>query len=132
MSWISDLKTNLQQAEHEKKQFDIDSHNEYERLSPLVMNLLRAIGKEWYGKLLFINKYKIDTLPGVFFWGIKRRGKGLESLPQRLHIKLRVLENRTYFAIDAAFTDGPTITVNTIDTSEENLKKAIVELVSQG
>jgi hypothetical protein len=97
----------------------------------MVMGLLKALGKEWYGKLFFVKRYKIEVLPGVFFWGIKRRGRGLELLPQRLYIKLRITEDNMYFAIDAAFTDGPTISVNTGDTTEESLKQAIVELISR-
>ena len=52
-------------------------------------------------------------------------------MPQRLYIKLRVVENNVYFAIDAAFTEGPTIAVNTGDTNEESLKQAIVELIAR-
>jgi hypothetical protein len=134
MNWVRDIKQNLEEAEKQKKDFDAKCRNEYTRLTPMVMALLRAIGSEWYGKWFFVNKYKIDTfaLPGVFFWGIKRRGRGLDSLPQRLHIKLRILEDNSYFAIDAVTTDGPTISVNTSDTSEENLSKAIAELIARG
>jgi hypothetical protein len=131
MTWLTDIKNQLQEADKQKKEFSILCRNEYLRLTPMVMGLLKALGKEWYGKLFFVNRYKIETLPGVFFWGIKRRGRGLELLPQRLNIKLRVLENHVYFAIDAAFSDGPTISGNTGDTNEESLKQAIVELISR-
>jgi hypothetical protein len=131
MTWLSDVKNQLQEVDKQQKEFGIQCRKEYLRLTPMVMGLLKALGKEWYGKLFFVNRYKIETLPGVFFWGISRRGRGLELLPQRLNIKLRVTENRVYFAIDAAFTDGPTISVNTSDTAEESLKQAIVELISR-
>ena len=131
MTWLSDIKNQLQEADKIQKEYSIQGRKEYLRLTPMVMGLLKALGTEWYGKLFFVNKYKIETLPGVFFWGISRRGKGLELLPKRLNIKLRVVENRVYFAIDAAFTDGPTISVNTSDTAEESLKQAIVELISR-
>ena len=36
-----------------------------------------------------------------------------------------------YYALDAAFTDGPTLSANTGDTTEESLKQAIVELISR-
>jgi hypothetical protein len=131
MTWLSDIKNQLQEADKIQKEYSIQGRKEYLRLTPMVMGMLKALGTEWYGKLFFVKKYKIETLPGVLFWGINRRGKGLELLPQRLNIKLRVLEDRVYFAIDAAFTDGPTISVNTSDTAEESLKQAIVELISR-
>jgi len=133
MNWVRDIKQNLQEAEKQKREFDTKCRKEYTRLTPMVMTLLKAIGSEWYGKFFFVKKYKIDTfaLPGVFFWGIKRRGRGLDSLPKRLHIKLRIHEDIPYFAIDALTTDGPTISVNTSDTSEENLNKAIAELIAR-
>jgi hypothetical protein len=131
MSWITDIKNQLQDADKQKREFDIQCRKEYLRLTPIVMGLLKSLGKEWYGKLFFVKRYKIEVLPGVFFWGIKRRGRGLDLLPQRLNLKLRVTENNVYFAIDAAFADGPTISVNTSDTSEESLKQAIVELISR-
>ena len=97
-----------------------------------VVGLLKELGKEWYGKFLSLKKYKIETLPDIFFWGITRRGRGLEQLPNRLHIKLRAFENSVmYFALDAAFTDGPTLSANTADTTEESLKQAIIELISR-
>ena len=131
MTWLSDIKNQLQQVDQQKREFSIQCRKEYIRLTPMVMGMLKSLGKEWYGKLFFVNKYKIETLPGVFFWGIKRRGGGLELLPRRLNIKLRVVENNVYFAIDASFADGPTISVNTGDTKEESLKQAIVELISR-
>jgi hypothetical protein len=132
MTWVRDLKNQVQEAGKLEKEFSAQCRNEYLRLDPMVVGLLKELGKEWYGKLLFMNKYTIETLPDVYFWGITRRGKGLEMLPQRLHIKLRAFENYVmYFALDAAFTDGPTLSANTADTTEESLKEAIVELISR-
>jgi hypothetical protein len=133
MKWVREIKQKLQETEKQKREFDTKCRKEYVRLTPMVMALLKVIGSEWYGKSFFVNKYKIDTfaLRGVFFWGIKRRGKGLDSLPQRLHIKLRIDEDNPYFAIDAVTTDGPTLSVNTSDTSEENLNKTIAELIGR-
>ena len=131
MTWLTDVKNQLQEADRQQKEFGILCRKEYLKLTPLVMGLLKALGKEWYGKLFLVNRYKIETLPGVFFWGIKRRGRGLELLPRQLYIKLRVVENNVYFALDAAFTDGPTISANTRDTKEESLKQAIVDLISR-
>ncbi len=132
MTWVKDLKNQVQEADKQQRDFTILCRNEYTRLNPMVVGLLKELGKEWYGKLLFLKKYKIETLPDVFFWGITRRGNGLELLPQRLHIKLRAFENNImYFTLDAAFTDGPTLSANTADTTAESLKEAIVELISR-
>jgi hypothetical protein len=97
----------------------------------MVLALLKEVGKEWYGTWLFVNRFKIETLNSVFFWGIHRRGRGLDTLPQRLNIKLKILDTRSFFAIDAAFLNGPTVSVITNDTTQESLKKAIIDLVSQ-
>ncbi len=132
MTWVKDLKNQVQEADKLQRDFTTQCRNEYLRLSPIVIGILKELGKEWYGKILTINKYKIETLPDVFFWGITRRGKGLEQLPSKLHIKLRAFDNNImYFALDAAFTDGPTLSANTADTTEESLKEAIVELISR-
>lgn len=97
----------------------------------MIEGLLAELGQEWYGKVLCVKKYKIETLPDVFFWGITRRGRGMDLLPQRLYIKLRAFEdNEMYFSLEAAFSDGPTLAANTADTSEEGLKQAIVALIS--
>ena len=132
MSWVKELKNQVQEAGNLEKEFSLQCRNEYLRLNSMVVGLLKELGNEWYGKLSFFNKYKIETLPDVFFWGITRRGKGLELLPQRLHIKLRAFENNImYFALDASFTGGPTLSANTADTTEESLKQEIVELISR-
>ncbi len=131
MSWIKDIKDQVQEADKLQKEFGIQCRNEYLRLNPMVMEILKDLGKEWYGRFLFFHRYKIETLPGVFYWGITRRGKGLEQLPRRLDIKLRIFEDNIYFAIDAAFPDGPTLSENSHDTKEESLKQAIVELISR-
>lgn len=131
MSWITDLKNQVQEFDKELKSVSIQGQNEYLRLSPMVLGLLHALGQEWYGKFFSFNKYKIETLPDILYWGIKRRGKGFELLPQQLHIKLRVLENKVYFAIDALYSGSPSISSNTADTEEESLKQAIVDLVSR-
>jgi len=132
MSWVKELKNQVEEADRLEKGFFLQCRNEYTRVHPMVMGLLKELGNEWYGKFYFINKYSIETLPDVFFWGISRRGRGMELLPQRLHIKLRAFENNVmYFALDAAFPGGPTLSSNSADTSEENLKQAIVELISR-
>ena len=132
MSWVKELKNQVQEVDNLQKEVTNQWKNEYLRLTPIIVGILDELGKEWYGKFLFINKYKIETLPDVFFWGITRRGKGMELLPQRLNIKLRAFENGAmYFALDVTFSDGPTLSVNTADTSEESLKQAVVDLITQ-
>lgn len=131
MSWVKELKQQVQEVDNQQKELENLWSATYLRLTPLIVGILNELGQEWYGKFLSVKKYKIETLPDVYFWGITRRGKGMELLPQRLYIKLRAFENNDmYFSLEVAFTDGPTLSANTADISEESLKKAIIDLIT--
>lgn len=130
MSWLKEIKNNLQQPDKLREQYEVAYKAEFARISPMVMTMLREIGIEWYGKIFFIKRFKIDAIKGVFFWGITRRGGGLDTLPQQMNIKLRLQDGRFYFAIDAKFKEGPTLTSISNDTSQEGLKQAIIDLIS--
>ena len=62
MTWVKDLKNQVQEADKLQRDFTTQCRNEYLRLSPIVIGILKELGKEWYGKILTINKYKIETL----------------------------------------------------------------------
>ena len=46
MTWLADIKNQLQEADKQQKEFSIQCRKEYLRLSPMVIKLLKALGKE--------------------------------------------------------------------------------------
>ena len=130
MSWLKDVEEKRRKVleaqarlESEQKQKNEEFESEFQRLTPLVRKLLRELGYAWWGKsahlyvqskLTYWRLKKTDSDEEYPYWNVFLGGKERKETP-------------FYFMIQS---HGGY--VQTVDTSEEELKRALRKAAENG
>ena len=128
MSWLKDVEEKRRKVleaqarlESEQKQKNEEFESEFQRLTPLVRKLLRELGYAWWGKSAHL--YVQSHLNG--HWRLKKTDSD-EEYPY-WNVFLEGEETPFYFMIQS---HGGY--VKTVDTSEEELKRALRKAAENG
>jgi hypothetical protein len=122
MKWLNDISEKLNQerrkARLEAAQFEHLRKRECRRANPLVLRLLRDLGKMWFGGSWLARNYEVRREePGR--WQLARKRPFEEEV---LVVNLEVVkESKPYFRVYSQSSGS----INTVDTSREELVRAL-------
>ena len=125
MAWTDEIRKRRDDSKRRGEQFASKHKEAFDRLCPMVTRLLDELGDTLYGRNFWgKRKYVVNTSKNDFAWNLYFSDNDMDSLSRCL----QVCKTGEHFSLYVSHGGHIMSQQATSDTSEEQLKQAMIDL----